>query len=59
MDKDTPDAHTEAANPDAGEEADAKAWIHFVSICVYIFLLRHMQFKVNLYNRVILTFKPY
>ena len=41
------------------EEGHAKAWIPSVLVCVYIFLLWHMWFKVNFYNRLILIFKPY
>ena len=59
VDEDTPDAHTKATDPDAREEGDAETWTLSVSVCVYIFLLRHMRFKFNLYNRIILTFKPY
>ena len=39
LDKDTPDIHTEATDPDAREEGNAKAWTPSVSIRVYIFLL--------------------
>ena len=38
---------------------DVEAWTPLVSVRVYIFLLWHMRFKVNFYNRVILIFKPY
>ena len=59
FDEDTPDAHTEATHPNMREEGHADTWTPFVLVHVYIFLLRHMQFKVNLYNRVILIFTPY
>ena len=59
LDEDTLDVYAEATDPDAREEGHAEAWTPFVSIHVYIYLLRHMRFKVNLYNRVILIFKPY
>ena len=42
VDEDTPDAHTEAVDPDAREEEDAEAWTPSVLVCVYIFLLIHM-----------------
>ena len=39
VDKDTPNAHTKATDPNAREEGHAEVWTPFVSICVYIFLL--------------------
>ena len=59
LDEDTPNVHIEVIDPDVREEGHAEAWTPFVSVCVYIFLLRHIRFKVNLYNKVILIFKPY
>ena len=45
FDEDTPDVHTQATHLDAREEGHAKAWTPSVSVRVYIFLLRNIQFK--------------
>ena len=39
VDKDTPDAHTEAIDLDAREEGDVETWTPSMSVRVYIFLL--------------------
>jgi hypothetical protein len=49
----------EATDLDEREEGHAEAWTPSVLVQIYIFLLRNMRFKVNLYNRVIFIFKPY
>ena len=58
FDEDTPDVGIEATHPNVREEGHAKVWNPSVLVRIYIFLLRHMQFQVNLYNRVILIFNP-
>ena len=42
FEEDTLDACTEVTHPNVREEGHAEAWNPSMSVCVYIFLLRHM-----------------